>query len=162
MNRFIVFGLLSGFLIFLTKCGAESTAPHSVNENNSLEDNAADSSGYFENAILNDAKSPLPYWNRAAWHLRNARISEGLHDLDLALDADSTYGPAWSAKADALYLLRRFDPCIKHLDVCLRYAPDHIPCKLRRAEMHIHLNQYEDALIIINSALRLDDQIPEA
>jgi tetratricopeptide (TPR) repeat protein len=82
--------------------------------------------------------------------------------LDLSLDADSTYGPAWSAKADALYLLRQFDPCIKHLDVCLKYAPDHIPCKLRRAEMHIHLNQYEDALIILNSALRIDDQIPDA
>jgi len=162
MNRLIVLGVLSGFLILLTKCGAEDSAPHSVKENPSGEKNDVDSSAYFESAILNDAASPLPYWNRAAWHLRNARIPEGLQDLDLALEADSTYGPAWSAKADALYLLRQFDPCIEHLDVCLRYSPDHIPCKLRRAEMHIHLNQYEDALNIINSALRLDDQIHDA
>jgi len=162
MNRFIVFGLLSGFLILLTKCGTESTVPHSVNEDLSQEGSEADSTVFFENAILKDAQSPLPYWNRAAWHLRNARVSEGLHDLDLALEADSTYGPAWSAKADALYLLNQFDPCIKHLDVCLKYSPDHIPCILRRAEMHIHLNQYEEALIIINSALRLNDQIADA
>ena len=162
MNRLIVLGVLSGCLILLTKCGADDSAPHSVQENASGENKDVDSSAYFENAILNDATAPFPYWNRAAWHLRNARIPEGLQDLDLALEADSTYGPAWSAKADALYLLRQFDPCIEHLDVCLRYSPDHIPCKLRRAEMHIHLNQYEDALNIINSALRLDDQIHDA
>ena len=162
MNRLIVLGVLSGILILLTKCGADSPAPHSVKENSNGVETDADSSVYYENAIFNDATSPLPYWNRAAWHLRNARIPEGLQDLDLALEADSTYGPAWSAKADALYLLRQFDPCIEHLDVCLRYSPNHIPCKLRRAEMHIHLNQYEEALNIINSALRLDDQIPDA
>ena len=162
MNRLIVLGVLSGFLFLLTKCGAEPSSPHLVQENPNGVNRDVDSSAYFESAILNDATSPLPYWNRAAWHLRNARMPEGLQDLDLALEADSTYGPAWSAKADALYLMRQFDPCIEHLDVCLRYAPEHIPCKLRRAEMHIHLNQYEDALNMINSALRLDDQIPDA
>ena len=148
-------------IIILIGCGAESSAPHSVTGDSIDKVAESDSANFFEQAIFADATSPLPYWNRAAWHLRNARITEGLNDLDLALEADSTYGPAWSAKADALYLLRQFDPCIDHLDICLDYSPDHIPCKLRRAEMHIHLKQYEEAFVLLNGALKLDDQISE-
>ena len=155
--------LLLSISLVLFGCGAESndSAPH-LNKSDESKTEYADSIAYFENAIFNDATSPQPYWNRAAWHLRNARIKEGLHDLDLALDADSTYGPAWSAKADALYLMRQFDPCINHLEVCLEYAPNHIPCKLRRAEMYIHLKNYEEAFTLINDALKLNDQLPEA
>ena len=55
MNRLIVLGVLSGCLILLTKCGADDSAPHSVQENASGENKDVDSSAYFENAILNDA-----------------------------------------------------------------------------------------------------------
>ena len=108
MKRLIVLGVLSGFLILLTKCGDNDSAsrggndsasrggndsaprgdndsaprgdndsaPHSFQQNPSGEKNDIDSSAYFEIAILNDATAPFPYWNRAAWHLRNARIPE--------------------------------------------------------------------------------------
>ena len=155
--------LYLGFLLFVFGCGADQSALHLEDPHeNIITRDDADSLSHFEQAIFENATSPLPYWNRAAWHLRNARIKEGLHDLDLALDADSTYGPAWSAKADALYLLRQFDPCINHLDVCLKYAPKHIPCKLRRAEMYIHLKLYEEAFTLINDALKINDQLSEA
>ena len=121
-----------------------------------------DSSEYYEGKIIDNASSPTPYWNRAGWHLRNGRITEGLFDLDLAIEADSTYGPAWSAKADALYFIQKFERSINHLDICLEYSPNHIPCKLRRAEFYIHLDQFEDALNLLNSALRLNDQLHEA
>lgn len=152
-----------GCILFVFGCGVEDSAPHLENtDHNSSTQVSADSSDYFEQSIFQNATSPIPYWNRAAWNLRNGRVKEGLQDLDLALDADSTYGPAWSAKADALYLLSQFDPCIDHLDVCLEYAPDHIPCKLRRAEMYIHLKLYEEAFTLINDALKINDQISEA
>ena len=48
-----------------------------------------------------------------------AASQKGLLDFNLALEADSTHAPAWSAKADALYLTQAFEPCIEHLDACL-------------------------------------------
>jgi len=134
--------------------------PAALESNNSLAD--LDSTLFYESMIIEDAASPLPYWNRAGWHLRNGRISEGLYDLDLAIEADSTYGPAWSAKADALYFIQKFERSIKHLDICLEYSPNHIPCKLRRAEFYIHLDQFEDAFTLLNDALKLNDQLHEA
>lgn len=121
-----------------------------------------DSTEYYENLILDNSSEPQPYFDRAGWHLRNGRITEGVNDLNLSIEADSTFGAAWSAKADALYLLREFDECINHLDVCLKYAPNNTSCKLRRAEMYIHLNQFEKALETLNDALRINDQLHEA
>lgn len=78
-----------------------------------------DSTEHFDALIVASPNDPALYVDRAAWHLRRGRISEGLLDLNLAIEADSTYAPAWSAKADALYLTQAFEPCIDHLDVCL-------------------------------------------
>ena len=160
MNR-ILFPVL-GLVIFIFGCGNNVTVPNDKSDESNNLETVLDSTEYFEKAIFANASSPTPYWNRAAWHLRNARVQDGLFDLDLALEADSTYGPAWSAKADALYLMQRFEKCIEHLDVCLELSPEHVPCKLRRAEMHIHLNQFDEAFSVLNDALRIDDQIAEA
>ena len=116
----------------------------------------SDSAQHWSDRIVEAPNDPSRYVDRAAWHLRNARIQEGLEDLNLALKADSTHAPAWSAKADALYLTQAFEPCIEHLDACLDVAPDHIPCLLRRAEMHIHLRQYPEAFARLNDVLRKD------
>lgn len=115
-----------------------------------------DSAAHFDALIVASPNDPQLYVDRAAWHLRQARIAEGLMDLNLALEADSTFAPAWSAKADALYLTQAFEPCIEHLDACLEVAPDHVPCLLRRAEMHIHLRQYPEAFARLNDVLRTD------
>lgn len=113
-----------------------------------------DSAQHWSDHIVAAPSDPARYVDRAAWHLRNGRVTEGLLDLNLALEADSTYAPAWSAKADALYLTQAFEPCVEHLDACLEVAPDHIPCLLRRAEMHIHLRQYPEAFDRLNAVLR--------
>jgi tetratricopeptide (TPR) repeat protein len=113
-----------------------------------------DSAQHWSDHIVAAPSDPSRYVDRAAWHLRNGRVTEGLQDLNLALEADSTHAPAWSAKADALYLTQAFEPCVEHLDACLDVAPDHIPCLLRRAEMHIHLRQYPEAFERLNAVLR--------
>ncbi len=113
-----------------------------------------DSAQFWSDHIVVNPTDPARYVDRAAWHLRHGRVTEGLLDLNLALEADSTHAPAWSAKADALYLTQAFEPCIEHLDACLETAPGHIPCLLRRAEMHIHLRQYPKAFERLNTVLR--------
>ena len=64
---------------------------------------ALDSAQFWSDHIVVDPTDPARYVDRAAWHLRHGRVTEGLLDLNLALEADSTHAPAWSAKADALY-----------------------------------------------------------
>ena len=158
INRGIFYAIT--FSLFFLSCS--NNGKKTEDENAILIDEVSlDSAAFFENQIINNAKSPKIYLDRAGWHLRNGRITEGLNDLDMALDTDSTYGPAWSAKADALYLLKEFEACIEHLDVCLKYSPNHIPCKLRRSELYIHLNQYEKAFGLLNEALKIDDQLHE-
>ena len=116
----------------------------------------SDSASFYNERIVQDAEDPSRYVDRAAWHLRSGRVTEGLDDLNLALKADSNHAPAWSAKADALYLTQAFEPCVDHLEACLEVAPTHIPCLLRRAEMHIHLRQYPMAFERINDVLKQD------
>lgn len=159
MTKGVSAGLL--FALLLISCSNEenNVVGTSTDESSSVD---ADSTEYFEQLIIHNSADPVPYLERAGWHLRNGRITEGLNDLDMSLTADSTFGPAWSAKADALYLLKEFEPCINHLDVCLENAPTHIPCKLRRAELYIHLKQFESAFELLNDALKIDEFLHEA
>lgn len=145
-------------VVALSSCGTESNTE--VQEDNITV--VTDSASYYEQSILSNAKSPDPYLKRAAWHLRNGRITEGLNDLNLSIGADTTYGPAWYAKADALFKLQEYDGCIEHLDMCLEYAPNNTDCLIKRAQMYTLLNQYEKALELINDALRINDQLHEA
>lgn len=146
-------------LLALMFWGCEST---SADRSKDVAEVQLDSATYWNDHIVQDPTDAGRYVDRAAWHLRQGRVSEGLQDLDLALEADSTYASAWSAKADALYLTQAFEPCIAHLDQCLDVAPSHIPCLLRRAEMHVHLRQYEDAFDRLNAVLRLQPLNREA
>lgn len=144
-------GVATGLLaLVFVGCGG----PSQNGEERGAQVASADSSQHWSDRIVESPSDPSRYVDRAGWHLRNGRISEGLQDLNLALKADSTHAPAWSAKADALYLTQAFDLCIEHLDACLEVSPDHIPCLLRRAEMHTHLRQYPEAFEKLNAALR--------
>ena len=140
-------------LLALAFVGCETS---SMDAPSSTVEALSDSAQHWSDRIVEAPNDPSRYVDRAAWHLRRGRITEGLQDLNLALEADSTHAPAWSAKADALYLTQAFEPCIEHLDACLDVAPDHIPCLLRRAEMHIHLRQYPEAFSRLNDVLRKD------
>ena len=150
-------------LILLFSCGdqVDKTETNNANESDiSIEE--SDSSSYFENVILADPDSPDPYLKRAGWHLRNGRITDGLDDLNLSIQADTTYGPALSGKADVLFMINDFENCIHHLDACIRYDPDHTPCRLRRAQLYILQNHYEKALVHLNEALRINPYLYEA
>ena len=142
-------------LLALAFVGCGSPSPDAANTDDQ-EAASLDSAAHFNAWILESPEDASRYVDRAAWHLRQGRITLGLEDLNLALQADSNHAPAWSAKADALYLNQAFEPCIEHLEACLEVAPGHIPCLLRRAEMHIHLGQHPEAFAKLNDVLRQD------
>ena len=150
MQSGVSMGLLA---LAFVGCGGPYPSPEGADNQNAVN---LDSAAHFNAWILESPDDASRYVDRAAWHLRLGRISLGLADLNLALKADSNHAPAWSAKADALYLNQAFEPCIEHLDACLEVAPSHLPCLIRRAEMHIHLGQHPEAFAHLNDVLRQD------
>ena len=110
-------------------------------------------------AAPNDAE---PYVARAVWSAEQGLFSEAISDLDLALRADSGAAEAWEYKAELLYTARDFEATLSVLNRCVANAPQSTACRLRRAEMNIHLGQVERAFDDLNAALKLDDQLHEA
>ena len=103
-------------LLALAFVGCAPPSPDAANTDDQEATNL-DSAAHFNAWILESPEDASRYVDRAAWHLRQGRITLGLEDLNLALQADSNHAPAWSAKADALYLTQAFEPCIEHLSL---------------------------------------------
>ena len=112
--------------------------------------------------ILTNPNAPNPYVERARMQWIEGHSDAALRDYDLAIKADSMYAPAWEGKSELLFQMRAFDPAKNHLDECVLRFPSSISCRLRRAEIAAHLNQYDQAFELLSQALRLDDQLHEA
>lgn len=115
----------------------------------------------IEERILAEPDAPEGYLERARWQVSQGRPARAMEDLDLALRADSAHAPAWELKAALFYESRNFEACIAALDDCIRLAPEATGCLERRAEMAIHLKQYEQAFGFLNAALKQNDQLHE-
>ncbi len=61
-----------------------------------------------------------------------------------------------------LYRMQNMEACLEELNACIRFAPQSVPCLIRRAEFNIHLNQAERAFNDLNQALQINDQLHEA
>lgn len=116
----------------------------------------------LDSTILAAPNAPGGYHARAMWHMQAGNPKQALADFNLAIEADSTFAPAWENKSDLLFEMQAFEPCLSHVEACIRYIPESIPCHLRRAEFSIHLRQYENAFQDLNAALRINDQLHEA
>ena len=112
--------------------------------------------------IAASPNSPIPYVNRSLWSAEQGAFQEALDDLDLALRADSGFANAWEYKAELLYNARDFESTMDVLNRCIQNAPESTACRLRRAELNIHLGQAERAFADLNESLRLNDQLHEA
>lgn len=112
--------------------------------------------------IADNPNAPQPYVDRAIWSAQQGQFESTIADLDLALRADSGFAPAWEYKAELLYNARNFEASLRTLNQCVRHAPTSTACRLRRAELNIHLGQVERAFADLNESLRLDDQLHEA
>lgn len=112
--------------------------------------------------IAENPEAPAPYVDRAVWCAQQGRFEDAIGDLDLALRADSGFAPAWEYKAELLYNARNFEATLQTLNRCVRKAPASTACRLRRAELNIHLGQVERAFNDLNESLRINDQLHEA
>ena len=113
-------------------------------------------------AIAENPNAPDGYIDRAVWYAEQGDFSGAIGDLDLALRADSAAARAWEYKAELLYNARDFEETISTLNRCVANAPTSTACRLRRAELNIHLKQVERAFDDLNAALKIDNQLHEA
>lgn len=165
LKRLVVAVGFGSMLLFLSSCGNEATdenVTQTEDTTGARSGSSATSLDALNQAIINNPGSPQGYQVRAMWHIENGNPKQALADFNLAIEADSAFAPAWENKSDLLYAMQAFEPCLEHLDACIRNVPGSTPCLLRRAEFAIHLRQYEEAFTYLNDALRINDQLHEA
>lgn len=160
--RFAVAVGFGSLTLLLSSCGNPDSASQNSVGNAAQADSSAASLDRLNAAIINNPSDPAGYQARAMWHIENGDPKQALADFNLAIEADSTFAPAWENKSDLLYAMQAFEPCLEHLDACIRNVPSSTSCLLRRAEFAIHLRQYEEAFTYLNDALRINDQLHEA
>lgn len=141
-----------------------STPNHSTKEDGSipLELNTNGSLEALNNRILSEPNRPDGYAERALMRLDEGDAEGALSDLELALKADSVYEEALELRAEILYQMQAFEASMSALDICIERIPTNTACLLRRAEIDIHLGQFERAFDRLNDALRTDGQLHEA
>lgn len=160
--RFAVAVGFGSLTLLLSSCGNPDSASQNSVGNAAQADSSAASLDRLNAAIIDNPSDPAGYQARAMWHIENGDPKQALADFNLAIEADSTFAPAWENKSDLLYAMQAFEPCLEHLDACIRNVPSSTSCLLRRAEFAIHLRQYEEAFTYLNDALRINDQLHEA
>ncbi|MBO75584.1 MAG: hypothetical protein CMD33_09955 [Flavobacteriales bacterium] len=153
-TRALVFGALVLLYIGFTACGERGSEGAAV-----VISSRVDS---LEAAILEAPNAPEPYHARAQYNSSQGDPQSAFEDWGLALKADSAFAPAWENRIDLLYRMQNMEACLEELNACIRFAPQSVPCLIRRAEFNIHLNQAERAFNDLNQALQINDQLHEA
>ncbi|MEY5043461.1 MAG: hypothetical protein RJA19_688 [Bacteroidota bacterium] len=151
-------GIALGVLGAAGGCGTGGSDSGAVGQNLSPADSLL---AAIEARILANPNDPAVYLERAEWQMAQGKPARAMEDLDLSLRADSTFAPAWELKSQLFYESSNFEACIAALDDCIRLAPNSTACLERRAEMAIHLKQYEQAFGYLNAALKINDQLHE-
>lgn len=156
----------SGALIFSASMvlwmACDPAKPTSSEDSSAMSSSTSSMEDELNQAIVMKPNDPLSYHNRAQWKLGQGQPQGAFDDWGLALKADSSYALAWEGRTDMLYRMQKFEDCMNELNQCISWAPSSTMCLLKRAEIYVHLNQFEKAFTDMNAALRIDDQLHEA
>lgn len=112
--------------------------------------------------LLDNPNSIDLFLERAELLMFMDSLDMALKDINRALRIDSTSAQAHHDLGQVHYFKRDIDLALEEFDLCIEYDAEHCPCLLKKAEIQMLLRQYEDALTLINSALRVDEFLPEA
>lgn len=115
------------------------------------------------NALLLDEPNNIDLFLERAelWMFRDS-LELAMKDIDRALRIDSTSAQAHHDKGQIHYFKRDVDLALEEFDICIEYQADHCPCLLKKAEIQMLLRKYEEALTLINTALKANEFQPEA
>jgi tetratricopeptide (TPR) repeat protein len=102
------------------------------------------------------------FLERAELFMLMDSLDMAMKDINRALRIDSTSAQAHHDRGQIHYFKKDIDLALEEFEICIEYDADHCPCLLKKAEIQMLLRQYDEALVLINSALRVDEFQPEA
>lgn len=123
---------------------------------------AMDSLAWFNDRVTNAPNDPVVYVERAGFQVRNERNGEAIADLGRALALDSTLLDDRHWLGELRFGIQDFEGAVREWEGVLLQDEDHVPSLLSLARVDLLLRSYDNALVRINNALRVDSRLDEA
>lgn len=112
--------------------------------------------------IENDPNDLQAYLDRANYYKLAGDFDSAIKDVSRAIRIDSTNADNYNVAGDIYYFQEDIKNARDNFDVCLSYDSSNTDCLLKNAEIEMLLRNYSSAVKLINSALKVDQFIPQA
>lgn len=170
LARFIRAGLfcLLAFGILCTSCHngiIKSTAGNSPADSLSKQhggDTIPARINYYTGLIASNPNNANAYWNRGKLEVLNKSYSPALADLARAVTLDSSKSAYYYNLADIEFLTGHTHEARDAFNTSIRLDPKNTDAMLKLAELYLYVEKYEDAIILINQALKVNPYIGKA
>jgi tetratricopeptide (TPR) repeat protein len=117
---------------------------------------------YYTGIIASQSNNANAYWNRGKLEIVNKSYPPALADLTKAVALDSTKSEYYYNLADVEFLTGHTHEARDAFATCIRLDPKNTDAILKLAELYLYVEKYDDALTLINQALKVDQYIARA
>ena len=117
---------------------------------------------YYTGIITSQPYNADAYWNRGKLEIVNKSYSPALADLAKAVMIDSTKPGYYYNLADVEFLMGHTHEARDAFQTCIRLDPKNTDAILKLAELYLYVEKYDEALTLINQALKVNQYIARA
>jgi len=114
---------------------------------------------YYTGVIAAHPNDASAYWNRGKLEILNKSLAPALMDLTKAVQLDSTKSGYYYNLADAQFLTGHTHEARDAFLTSIRLDPRNTDAILKLAELYLYVEKYEDAITLINQAIKVNPYI---
>lgn len=111
---------------------------------------------YYSGILASHPNDANAYWNRGKLEILNKSLVPALNDLTRAVILDSTKSAYYYNLADVEFLTGHTHEARDAFVTSIRLDPKNTDAILKLAELYLYVEKYEDAITLINKALKVD------
>jgi tetratricopeptide (TPR) repeat protein len=108
-----------------------------------------------EQLKANPEKAEL-YHKRALFYMNNKKYSQGLADMLIAVNIDSTNANYYLTLSDLYFIDNQTSKTKSALEKCIALDDKNTEAILKLAELYLYVRKYEESIKYINMALKID------
>lgn len=117
---------------------------------------------YYTGIIASHPTNADAFWNRGKLEILNKSYSPALADLTKAVMLDSTKSAYYYNLADVEFLTGHTHEARDAFETSIRLDPKNTDALLKLAELYLYVEKYDDAITLINQALKVNPYIGRA
>lgn len=114
---------------------------------------------YYTGIITSQPKNADAYWNRGKLEIANKSLALALNDLTKAVMLDSTKSGYFYNLGDAEFLTGHTHEARDAFATSIRLDSKNTDAILKLAELYLFVEKYEDAITLINQAIKVNPYI---